>query len=69
MIHLTDLEKAILEFALEKGCLSQTDFQNAYSNTYAKRNCIKKFLSIGFIKSDVGDKFKIDVELIEKCIK
>lgn len=69
MIRITNLEKALLEFAVEKGYLHLGDFEAAYTNKYARRNAIAKFLSIKVMReTEIPHRFKIDEEKIRKCV-
>ena len=68
MINLTDIQKKLLEFALEKGYLHFNDFSIIYTSKYALKDVISRFITLGLITPDIGNRFKINEDLIEQCL-
>lgn len=65
---VTKKEGELLRTALANNRLTKLDFQRVYSPVYVS-GIIEKFLALGFIEQDIGDKFKINKTKIQDALK
>ncbi len=65
---LMQREKKILAIGLSKGYLDITTFSEHYKTMEIVRETIKRFIDLKFMTQDVGNRFKINKELIIEAL-
>jgi len=65
-IKLTTIEKRILAIGLAQDYLDISTFYRFYKS--AGGETINRFITLGLITSDIGNKFKINKDLIIECL-